>query len=226
MQLADYFLIQTDKIKLLNDEFPGPPSPLFKLEKGRSQSIESTLDYYCNGKIPLGKMVMTVSYWGITWPVSDFMEGSKADGLGKYMSFKEIKEYLRDLENFDKVPVYGFDTIMGSSYFQYFEKGKMNILWFEDENSLYQKYNYALDQRLGGVAIWGLGYDEGYVELWDALGAAMVKVDTVIVSKKPLESEKESYRDRFWTAKAFGTVLLIFMVIGVIIAILRFIRKK
>lgn len=224
--LVDYFLIQTDKVKLLNDEFPGSPSPLYKLEAGKSASIATTLDFYSNWKLPKSKMVITVSYLGITWPVSDFIEGSRAIGLGKYMGFKEIKEYFGDLEKFEKAPIYEFDTVMVSSYFQYFEKGKMNILWFEDGNSLYKKYNFAVEENLGGVAIWGLGYDEGYVELWDALGAAMVKVDTVIVSKKPSESEKKSYWDRFWIAMDFGTVLLIFMVVGVIIGVILLIRKK
>ena len=43
------------------------------------------------------------------------------------------------------------------------------------------KYDFALKNGLGGVAIWTLGADNGYTELWDALVDKFVVIDTTFV---------------------------------------------
>ncbi|WP_373522180.1 glycosyl hydrolase family 18 protein [Aquiflexum sp.] len=191
---VDFYLVQTDKLNVRESPFSGSPSPLF-VEEGRSSgSIDGTFSFYTNGKVTPSKLVMTVSYLGISWPVPDFFEGSPATGLGKYIEYRKVRDLFGDLSKFEVLPIYGFDPVQVSSYYHYYEKNQMHTIWFEDGNSLYQKYNYALDQSLGGVAVWGLGYDDGFSELWDALGAAMVEVDSVLISRKPIAVEKEKKR--------------------------------
>lgn len=194
---VDFYLVQTDKINVNYSSIPGSPSPLFVDEGKGTGSIDMTFSFYTNGKVSPSKLVMTVSYLGISWPVPDFMEDSPSIGLGKYMEFREIRDFFGDMGSFEEVPVYGFDPEQVSSYYKYFDGKKMRTLWYEDGSSLFQKYNYALDQSLGGVAIWGLGYDDGYSELWDALGAAMVEVDSVLISSKSIATEKED-KVGFW----------------------------
>ena len=194
---VDFYLVQTDKLNVSESAFAGSPSPLF-VEEGRgSGSIDGTFSFYTNGKIPPSKLVMTVSYLGISWPVTGFFEESTSKGLGEYFEFKEIRQYFGDLSKFQEAPIYGFDPIQVSSYYHYFENGQMRTIYFEDGSSLYQKYNYAMDQSLGGVAVWGLGYDDGYSELWDALGAALVEVDSILISSKSISQNTKGKRN-FW----------------------------
>ena len=35
---------------------------------------------------------------------------------------------------------------------------------------LCQKYDFIISKNLGGIGIWALGYDDGYDQLWNALG--------------------------------------------------------
>ena len=42
-------------------------------------------------------------------------------------------------------------------------------LFFEDVKSLSIKYDWIKKNKIGGVGIWALGYDNGYPELWDLL---------------------------------------------------------
>src|SRR5690554_2053845 len=181
---VDYFLVQTNKLKTTGTRIPGSPSPLFGQDGVSVGTVESTLGFYTNGRVPLGKLVMTVTYLGISWQVPDFLPGSPSLGGGSYMEFKHIQDRFLDTGSPTEPPFFGFDHEQVSSYYNYVENGRLKKVWFEDGNSLFQKYNYALDANLGGVAIWGLGYDDGYLGLWDALGAALVDIDSVVVETK------------------------------------------
>jgi len=197
---VDYFLVQTNKLKTTGTRIPGSPSPLFGQDGVSVGTVESTLGFYTNGRVPLGKLVMTVTYLGISWQVPDFLPGSPSLGGGSYMEFKHIQDRFLDTGSPTEPPFFGFDHEQVSSYYNYVENGRLKKVWFEDGNSLFQKYNYALDANLGGVAIWGLGYDDGYLGLWDALGAALVDIDSVVVETKGLspiekETDKLSFLD-------------------------------
>jgi hypothetical protein len=70
--------------------------------------------------------------------------------------------------------------------------------WFENSETLSEKYRWVLRNRLGGVGIWALGYDNGYPELWQSLrenfGEGWLAEDT-------------TYRSRFIVAAQDTTAL-------------------
>ena len=41
--------------------------------------------------------------------------------------------------------------------------------WFDDSNSLTNKYQFAKESGLSGVGMWALGYDGNSEDLWDIL---------------------------------------------------------
>lgn len=192
---VDFYMVETHKLKTNSSSNPGSPSPLFSPDGQAVGSIEATLGFYTNGKIPPGKLVVILSYFGIIWPVKGFLEESQALGRGEYIEFGHVQDKFRTEMDMPEPPVYGFDPEQVSSYYNFYENGQAKEVWFEDGKSLFQKYNFAMDQSLGGVAIWGLGYDDGYTDLWDALGAALVDVvsDTTSTKVIPQEIEKGEY---------------------------------
>jgi hypothetical protein len=54
-------------------------------------------------------------------------------------------------------------------------------IWFDDASTLGPKYDYVLNNNLGGVALWTLGADNGYGDLWDELVDKFVVPDTVFL---------------------------------------------
>jgi hypothetical protein len=52
------------------------------------------------------------------------------------------------------------------------------ITWFEDENTLGEKYNYVLESGLGGVGIYSINFDGQYQELKNELLYRFTKIDT------------------------------------------------
>lgn len=55
---VDYFLIHTEKLKPVNPQIPGPPSPLYSSEGKDYGSIASSLDFYNTAKILPKKLVL------------------------------------------------------------------------------------------------------------------------------------------------------------------------
>ncbi|HKJ43975.1 MAG TPA: glycosyl hydrolase family 18 protein [Sunxiuqinia sp.] len=183
--LVDYYLVLTDRMIEKNPNISHALSPLFNSDKYGKHTIESTMGFYNNGKIPVSKLILTVSYLGIDWQVNDF-SGSLKSRSWKDLEYADIfKNYINKKVKGQSV-VQGFDPDQVSAYLNIIDdnSGKKEQIWFEDFRSLYLKYNWALENGLGGVSIRGLGYDDGYSELWNILGATLIKIDTVVVDLK------------------------------------------
>jgi hypothetical protein len=98
-----------------------------------------------------------------------------------------VEDYL-NTDQLGKSIIPGFDPQQVSAYLNVIGKtpDKNLQIWCDNDQSLYEKYLWTLDQSLGGVAIRGLGYDDGRPELWNAMGAAFLEIDTLITDQKIL----------------------------------------
>ena len=64
-----------------------------------------------------------------------------------------------------------WDTEGKVPYFTYYNSqgGVNRQVYFENSDSLKEKYKLAKNEGLAGVGIWALGYDGDRKELWDVL---------------------------------------------------------
>jgi len=184
--LVDYYLVLTDELTSLNNNIALTPSPLYNSDKYGQRTIESTINFYSNGKIPNSKLIVTLSYLGIEWNVEDFAGITIPRIAGKQLKYKDIIEKYKNNQQAERTVDEGIDSsqvaaFLNISELSTYQQGKINKkqVWYENSNSLYQKYNWVLENNLGGVAIRGLGYDDGYSELWDILGISFVTIDSV-----------------------------------------------
>ena len=183
---VDYYMVLTDNLTSLYNSKALTYSPLYNSDGYGQRTIESTVNFYSNGKIPLAKLMITLSYMGIEWPVDDFL-GTVTEGrTGRPIQYSAIIDKYKNTQVAGRTVQAGFDTIQVAAFLNVsdlptYKNGKINRkqVWFENSKSLFEKYNWILDNNLGGVAIRGLGYDNGYSELWDVLGTTLVKIDTV-----------------------------------------------
>jgi len=199
-KVVDNYIVLTDKMTSLNNNWAQPASPLYSDDKSGFGTIESTINFYANGKIPLSKLIMTVSYQGLAWPVLDFVGNSKGevdpyrknphdlikykDILKDYVNNRNRKSELSMTQKFDSVQVSAYLNIIDS--INYFEPQKTQ-LWYENKTSLEIKYKWLLDKELAGLSIRELGYDDGHSDLWDALGASLIEIDSTNKSTKKLK---------------------------------------
>lgn len=163
--LTDHFLIDFTKA---GGTRAGSLSPM----KGDARrAIEPVMSRFLNLQIAPSKFILLLSYYGTQWRKSS--TGGK-DVFTRYVPFSEIKSKYPA----DSSVIYDEDAVAA-----YVEEKDANgevtsEIWFDDENTLDVKYDYVLNNGLGGVAIWPLGADDGYGELWDELGYKFISIDT------------------------------------------------
>jgi len=197
--IVDYYLVLTDRMTSLKNKLALGFSPLNNGDTYGQKTIASTINFYSNGKIPLSKLIMSVSYLGIDWQVKDFSGAVVARTKGKELKYNEIVESYVNSHDPKRTIVKGFDSIQVAAYLNvrisssWGGKPKYRQIWYENSQSLALKYKWMIENDLAGVSIRGLGYDDGYSDLWDVLGTTLVQIDTISLDenehhKKGIES--------------------------------------
>ncbi len=146
--------------------YAGPVTPLKSSKTFGQFCLEySVKSYLQKGVIP-SKLIVGLPYYGAGWNIKDTSIISKSLQFNSHKSYKTIKSTYIDS---DHTPVL-FDSISLTNYCNInLKNGEYEQLWFEDVQSLTLKYDWIKKQKLGGVAIWALGDDNGYHELWDLM---------------------------------------------------------
>ncbi len=163
--LVDKFIINFAK-KPTN--FPGPIAPL---NDDSDYSIQSSVSRYLNAGIPPYKFILCLSYYGVEFILNP---NTGLETFKGYIPFKTIRL------NYQYAPVtYNKEQSYASIETRDDEGNLTGHIYYDNETSLEEKYDFILQNGLGGVAVWDLGADDGYGELWDALANKFVKIDTV-----------------------------------------------
>lgn len=148
----------------------GPVAPLTGVEKYGFDMKTSVDDFL--SKIPAEKIVMGVPYYGYDWPV----EGQGANA--KVLEFNDNNggisvlyyDQVPQMENANKVTL-SWDTKAEVPYYSYYDMDKKvwREVYYENERSLREKYDFIRSKKIRGVGIWALGFDGERPELWDLL---------------------------------------------------------
>lgn len=141
--------------------------------KGKSDyTIETSVSRYLNENIPPTKLVISFPYRGSNWFIRS--NGGEEKFLG-YLPYNQ----LRKKANWQTY----YDDESGSAVMDSLNTNHQLVrqVWFEDEASLDKRYDFVLQNGLGGVAVNSLGFDDGYGELWDELAYKFVSVDTLFL---------------------------------------------
>lgn len=154
-------------------------------------NLEGSISEYEVAGVPKNKMIMGLPYYGAEWQTTDLTIPSKAERFINYLTYKNIRDRFQNLECCE-------DQNSGSKYHVYRDaQDNYRQIWYEDTLTLGKKYDMIKNHELGGVAIWALGYDNGYDDLWKLLAKKF---------KKPeVGGGDEPNNNRFWAkVKSFA----------------------
>jgi spore germination protein YaaH len=144
----------------------GPTSPLYSFTSSFDYNVSKSINYYLNAGVPPNKLVIGLPYYGIEWPTSSNSVPSSTTGTGSSRTYKTVKTnasgyYSANNKYFNQssyVPYYVFND--GTSWRQ---------CWIDDGYSLGKKMELVWKRNIAGIAIWALGYDDGYADLWNKI---------------------------------------------------------
>lgn len=177
--LFDRFVIMSYDYYSAGSDVAGPIAPMQGFQEGK-YFFDVTTTYADYKKIlPKNKIVMGIPYYGWDWPVqngqkipSQVLDQTDANGYPAVLSYGRMKQ------DADLKPNQCFwDTIAASPWCWYIDgtTGKQHQVWFENERSIRTKFAYAISQNFAGVALWTLGFDRQYQDLWNLIKTSFTK---------------------------------------------------
>ena len=167
-EFIDYYILNFYSIS--ESTIPGPIASI----KGKElSSIESTISYYSNMNVLPAKFILGIGYQGARWTYS---AASRTFKFSQQLTYSEIrKNYLWPVIYDEENGTATMDSVNN--------KGALvRRIYLEDENTLAKKYDFVLENGLGGVALYSLGFDEGFGELNDMILYKFSKIDTIYVN--------------------------------------------
>ena len=165
--LLDHIIVMAYDFHRPSSPTAGPIAPLRGGSDGTwdldiTQSIQAFMQ-----TIPPSKIILGVPYYGYGWRTTSSAIGATTyPNSGELATFNRIQQILGKTDTAITQISQNWDNTSLSPYLTYKLNGHSYQIWFEDERSLQLKYNLVNQTNLAGIAIWALGYDGDYPQLW------------------------------------------------------------
>lgn len=161
---ADYVILMGYDFYRPTSSIAGPIAPLTGKETYEYDISTATADFL--QYMPANQLVLAVAYYGWDFPTVSNEKNSQVekrpDESVAISTYKRTERLLSD----PQTHAY-FDEVSHTPWLTYLDpdSGGNRQIWYEDEKSLGEKYDFVRKTGLLGVAIWALGYDGDYTTL-------------------------------------------------------------
>ncbi|HWY79832.1 MAG TPA: glycosyl hydrolase family 18 protein [Candidatus Sulfotelmatobacter sp.] len=177
--IYDHFIGMSYDYYGQNSDIAGPVAPMngFKQKKYFFDIVTTYEDY--KKYIPKNKLMMGIPTYGWEWAVVDGKTiTSKTFPAINPNSYAVVISYARARENSALKPNQcHWDTVSEETWCWFRDKQSSidHQTWIIDNRSLQTRFDYANQQNFGGIALWTLGLDKNYPDIWDRIQSSFVK---------------------------------------------------
>ena len=166
----------------------GPSAPL---EGGYFNIKKSFANYYSS--VSSQKLILGVPYYGNYWKTKT------GDAYTIVDTTKSKKEFVKSLRYKEIFPSYQskeilWDALSKTRWLRW-QDATWNQIWYDDSSSIAIKYDYAIQNKLLGVGIWALGYDNGSQDFWKLIERKFTGTVDVESEMLKLPSSFELYQN-------------------------------
>jgi spore germination protein len=171
--LYDYIIGMSYDFYGSSPEIAGPIAPMTGFKENKYFFDVTTMYEDLEKYIPKEKIVMGVPHYGWDFAVTDgktiqstTLPSTDPDSYAAVISYARAKEFKYFKKNQCQ-----FDDYAKEPWCWYTDKktGVDHQVWFQDNKSIGIKYDFANTRDFRGIAIWTLGYDKDYPDLWDLM---------------------------------------------------------
>jgi len=159
---VDIFLIMGYGYHWSGGSTAGPVSPKNSGDIWTDIDVTQSINSYIEDGVSPEKLCLAVPYYGRDWATENGNIPSSATATGVAVTYKDVRNdysnYTKTWDNHSSTPAYIYED--ASSWHQ---------CWFDNEESMGEKYDMINAQDIGGIGIWALGYDGSYTELYDII---------------------------------------------------------
>ncbi|MFL3663984.1 MAG: glycosyl hydrolase family 18 protein, partial [Flavobacteriales bacterium] len=163
--VVDHFIIMGYDYYWTGSTTAGPNDPLYHFSNTYNYNLSRSITYYLNKGCPKNKLILGLPYYGREWPTSSTNVPSSTTGNGVARFYNDVKTNASG--NYSTVN-YQYDNDSYSDIYV-FNNGGPRQCFISLENSLRKRMEHINTTGIGGMGMWALGYDDGYIDLWDAI---------------------------------------------------------
>ncbi|MBW7943980.1 hypothetical protein H3C70_01115 [Patescibacteria group bacterium] len=172
IQDVDHVVVMAYDFHRPSSPVAGPVAPLFGAKQNWDNDVVLHMKEFLE-LIPASKVLLGVPFYGYEWETTTGDARSLVfPGTGATASYSRVRRLLTSTESAevaDGLIVQGWDEDALSPYVIFTKDDRQHVIYYEDARSLGYKLQLVKELRLGGIAIWALGYEDGSRELWDAI---------------------------------------------------------
>jgi spore germination protein YaaH len=170
-QNVDYIIIMAYDFHRRSSPTAGPVAPIFGGKTMWDSDISDHLQDYLK-VVPSSKLLLGVPFYGYEWKtLNGDAQAFTLPDTGTTASYKRVQEILAKKDELQIEEKWN-DTAL-SPYVIYKENGATHIMYYDNSRSLSYKLDFVNQLDLAGIAIWALGYEGDYRELWDIINKKM-----------------------------------------------------
>ena len=175
---TDYFIVMAYDFYRASSSQAGPVSPLRGkcpstdlLETSEETCLEEDITSSISDItkiIPPHKVILGVPFYGYQWQTaSDNFLANTYPKTGSTATYR----YIQELFNSDDVSSFSasWSSLSQTPYLNFYEQGDLYQLHYDNPYSLSLKLDLVNQAGLGGIAIWALGYEVPYSDLWQTI---------------------------------------------------------
>jgi spore germination protein YaaH len=162
-EYVDYFVVMTYDYTMPGSNSAGPNAPL----RGSGNLLEHDIIKNIaeiTKLVPSNKVLLGIPFYGYEWDTIDGTKYSPVESKGSVASLERIDSMLHDktlelIWDRNTLTPYGIST----------QSGQTSQIYFENEPSIRLKIEFVKSARLGGIAIWALGYEGNNSWVWPTI---------------------------------------------------------
>ena len=146
-----------------NSTNSGPIAPLNGKEKFE-YDITTTINDFVK-IVPAQKLILGIPFYGYEWETETAQPFSKTiPNSGALATYGRIQKLISEEHLTPKQ-----DELSQSPYLIFKKDGIIHQIFYEDVSSLTKKIGLVKNSGLSGIAIWAVGYEGDYPEIWEAI---------------------------------------------------------
>jgi spore germination protein YaaH len=159
---ADYLVLMGYDFHQTSSPKAGPVAPL-KSEAERS--ITEAMDWGLRKGVDSNKIILAMPFYGYEWQtVSDDYGAATYPGTGAMASYKRVQALIEEKQLEVK-----WNVLAMSPWIAYEKDGGTFQIHFENNESIGLKLELIDQVKLGGGAIWALGYEGADASVWSVI---------------------------------------------------------
>ena len=176
------------------NQIQGAVAPL-RSSEGLDISLSNTVSFYMDIGIDPQKTILALPYYGSMWTGNMDENGEVSSNFERKVTYREIMNlFSSDVAINSKTSPFLDKRSMTNYYNLSYPDNSTKEIWFDDDFTLGKKFDYAISQNLKGIGIWALGYDNGYLELWDVIDDRFASKEKIV--SNPI-TDQSGYAIRF-----------------------------